>query len=126
MTGIPDDITAALVADRRLRPEFEAICDCGGRLTGTPSEAAAQALLRRLGEAASGRPPTIVETPYDGWTCRHASLDLIGAEGPVPLTAMPLLRSAPTPPGGLEAAVLPKPSRSRSISTTGMPARAVT
>lgn len=107
MTKLPDEIIAALVADRRLWAEFEAICDCGGRLTGTPSEAAAQDLLRRLGQAATGRAPELVETPYEGWLCRSASLDLLASTGSIPLVATPLLRSAATPPEGNEAEVLP-------------------
>ncbi len=103
---LPDTIAAALAGDRRLRPDFEAICACGGRLAGSASERAAQDLLRQLGAEATGRAPAIVATPYDGWRLHAASLELLAGGGPIPLDALPLLRSASTPPDGIEAEVL--------------------
>ena len=84
--------------DPLLWQEFLAVCDCGGRQSGTASERAAVALLHRLGAAATGTPARVAATPYGGWTATRA--ELRDATGSVhPITA--LLRSAPTPPGGV-------------------------
>lgn len=87
--------------DPALMADFAKLCSFGGRLAGTPGEAAAMAwAIERLREIA----PDVrrVETPYDGWRLRKATLSLQEAE----LACYPLLRSANTPPGGLEADVL--------------------
>ncbi|WP_179906917.1 M28 family peptidase [Rhabdonatronobacter sediminivivens] len=84
--------------DTRLWAEFAAICDCGGRQSGTASERAAVALLDRLGRAATGVAPQVLETAYDGWRAIEASVT--DAAGQV-LPATALLRSAPTPDDGL-------------------------
>ncbi len=104
---LPDDVIPRLFADAALPATFAALCDCGGRLTGTDSERAALDLVRRLGADATGRPAEIVPTSYDGWRVDAAALHLLGPNGPVPLTALPLVRSAPTPAGGIEAEVVP-------------------
>lgn len=78
---------------------FEAICDCGGRLCGTPSERAATALLRDLGAEATGVPARAEPFPYRGW--RPLSCALEGPDGPEP--AHPLVRSAS---GAVEAEVI--------------------
>lgn len=91
------------VEENRLRAEFEAICDCGGRQSGTPSEAAAVALLSRLGAEATGAAARIDPVAYRGWSARPGGLVLpSGALA----AANPLLRSVPTPPGGLESEVI--------------------
>ena len=99
-------IVSAIEADSFIAREFEALCDCGGRLTGTPSEQRALALLRAAGAEASGSPPIVVPTSYDGWRCRQASLDLLTDDGPIALDVQPLVRSAATKLDGLEAEVL--------------------
>ncbi len=104
---LPLDIIAALAIDPLLPADFAAICDCGGRRTGTPSEAAAQALLRTLGEKAAGTPATIVPTPYDGWELRSGSLTAREGGREIPLAARVLLRSVATPAEGVEAEILP-------------------
>jgi aminopeptidase YwaD len=50
----------------RLWNEFEAICDCGGRQSGTLSERKATELLTKLGQEASGVIPQVEDVPYGG------------------------------------------------------------
>ncbi len=104
---LPYDVLAALFADAALLAEFAAICDCGGRLAGTASERLALDLVTRLGHDATGVPAQVVPTGYDGWQVTAASLHLVDGAARRPLTCLPLVRSAPTGPDGLEAEVLP-------------------
>lgn len=91
------------IDERRLWAEFCAICDCGGRQSGTPSEAAAVALLSRLGAEATGVAVQEEAVAYRGWRAVGGRLELPdGGVAPV----NPLLRSAATPPGGLVAEVV--------------------
>jgi len=83
--------------DTRLWQEFEQICDCGGRQSGTISERRAVTLLRELGAQATGVTARVVPTAYRGWRAVSARLeDAEGRSHPV----TPLLLSAPTAPGG--------------------------
>lgn len=91
------------VDEKRLWAEFEAICDCGGRQSGTPSEAAAVALLSGMGAEAMGTAPRIETVAYRGWSAGAGRLELPGGAA---AAANPLLRSVATPPGGLEAEVV--------------------
>ena len=87
----------------RLQAEFDAICRCGGRLSGTESERRAVALLKALGRAATGVDARVETVTYGGW--RATASELTGPDGANhPLN--PLVRSAATPPGGVEAEVL--------------------
>ena len=87
----------------RLHAEFDAICRCGGRLSGTESERRAVALLKALGRAATGVDARVETVTYGGW--RATASELTGPDGANhPLN--PLVRSAATPPGGVEAEVL--------------------
>lgn len=86
-----------------IRADLDAICDTGGRQTGTHSEREATELLARLGEAATGVSPWREAFPYDGWTGDGAAVVLDSGER---LTANPLLRSVATPAGGLVAEVI--------------------
>jgi hypothetical protein len=88
---------------RRLRRDLDAICACGGRLCGEDSERAAVALLARLGAEATGVPARTELVAYDGW--RALDVSLTGSDGRT-YPAHPLVRSAPTPPEGLEAEVI--------------------
>lgn len=96
-SGLPAD------ADRELWPDFLTICDCGGRLAGTQSEARAFALIEQRAQAATGVRGHSIPVPYRGWTAGHASLRLPRGEA-VPCHA--LLRSVATPAGGLTAEVV--------------------
>ena len=81
--------------------DFLALCDCGGRRAGTPSEEKAlDFACKRLLEIAPG---VRVETvAYAGWRLKDASLTLPG--GPA-LTCNPLLGSQSTPEAGVTAQV---------------------
>jgi aminopeptidase YwaD len=87
----------------RLWQDFEAICDCGGRQSGTPSEEKATALLKQLGLTASGVQARVENVPYGGWEAVSGALDLPnGRTDPV----NPLLRTVATAPEGLTAEVI--------------------
>lgn len=89
-------------ADPELWDDFHALCGFGGRLAGTPGEAAAQRwVLARLQAIAPHAQQQKV--PYDGWRCDKAALVLADAHGTAlhALPCQPLLRSANTPPEGL-------------------------
>jgi hypothetical protein len=89
-------------ADPQMWSDFHALCDLGGRLAGTPSEAAALAWARaRLAAIAGG---SVREHPvrYPGWRCRNAQL--IEAASGRALRCTPLIGTAAT--AGLVAEVL--------------------
>lgn len=101
--AIPSAFAEALANDSSLWSDFTAICDCGGRVAGTASERRALDLVARLGAMAAGGRVDVTPIPYDGWTCRSASLNLIEADRRVPLDCVALLKSKA---GSLEAEVL--------------------
>ncbi len=101
---LPPAFAEALANDSSLWRDFTAICDCGGRVSGTASERSALDLAARLGAAATGRPAEVTPIPYDGWTCRSATLDLIEAGQHIPLDCVALLKSKA---GSVEADVVP-------------------
>ena len=102
--ALPSAFAGVLVNDSSLWSDFTAICDCGGRVAGTASERSALDLVARLGAAATGSRADVTPVPYDGWTCRSASLELIEADKRVPLDCVALLKSRA---GSVEAEVLP-------------------
>jgi aminopeptidase YwaD len=82
--------------------DFHALCDLGGRLAGSPSEAAALAWAReQLAKIPGG---SVREHPvtYPGWRCRDAQL--IDTRGGQALRCTPLLGTAAT--AGLTAEVI--------------------
>lgn len=98
-----DDIRARIAADGDLWRDFEALCDFGGRLSGTESERQALAFVRERGADASGVRARSLPVPYGGWRAREAHLALDdGSTAP----CHPLVRSVATPPGGLAAEVV--------------------
>ncbi len=97
MTGVSSDTTSRMMRD------LNSLCDFGGRLSGTPSEAAARDWLRQAGAEAMGVPAIPHEVPYEGWRATRVSLEI---EGVGLVDAHPLLRSAATPPEGIEAEVV--------------------
>lgn len=105
--ALPDEVTARLLRDPVLPEQFAAICNTGGRRAGTPSERAALDLIRSMGRDATGQPAQVLPVSYDGWEATHAALHLLDGGRRVPLPCLPLLRSAPAPPGGIEAEVVP-------------------
>jgi aminopeptidase YwaD len=104
LMALPSLIAGELINDAGLWDDFNAICDCGGRVAGTPSERQALDLVARLGAAASRQAADISVTPYRGWRCRSASVERADDAGLTPLTCHPLLLSKA---GCVEAEVLP-------------------
>lgn len=89
--------------EKAIASDFARICDCGGRLSGTESEAAATACLEILGRQVSGATARAMEIPYEGWSARTWSLE--GPDGNEHV-CHPLVRTVATPPEGLEAEVV--------------------
>ncbi len=86
-------LLGTLAADRGLWDDFNALCDHGGRLAGSASEAAARDwALSRL--AATGGRCWLEHVPYAAWRAGACALAL--ADG-TPLACQPLLGSAATP-----------------------------
>jgi hypothetical protein len=100
-----DAFLAALRADApALEADFNAICDTGGRLQGSPSAEAAFALLaERLGAIGAGTLSTF-HAPFRGWTLDAVTIALPGEPEPVPCAALP--GSVSTPEEGLELEVV--------------------
>ena len=97
------NIAAQLIADRELWTDFNAICDCGGRLAGTDSEGRAFAFLEMRAEAATHVSGRSIPVPYGGWSAKNASLRLPGGQW---VSCHALLRSMATPRAGLTAEVV--------------------
>ena len=93
-----------LAADEALWRDFNDICDCGGRLSGTESEKRAFALLRERVRAASpANSGRSIPVPYNGWQAKSATLKLPGGTF---APCHPLVRTIATPPSGLTAEVI--------------------
>ncbi|WP_426957002.1 M28 family peptidase [Muricoccus radiodurans] len=90
-----------LAADPGLRADFEALCDFGGRVQGTPATEAAFAWA--LGRMREIGPAVNEPVPYQGWTARRSAVSL--PDG-VALPHVPLFGSAPTGPEGVTLDVL--------------------
>jgi hypothetical protein len=97
------DIRAALAGDPELWRDFAALCDFGGRLSGSDGERQALAFLRERGAQASGVACRALPVPYQGWRVRQARLAL--ADGSA-ASCHPLVGSVATPPTGLTAEVV--------------------
>jgi len=96
-------VTESYGQDDVLLADFGRLCDCGGRLCGTESEAAAVACLQVLGRQATGQEPRIANIAYQGWSARNWSL--VGMDG-TEHVCHPLVPTIGTPPSGLEAEVV--------------------
>ena len=101
--SLTSELAAALAADGHLWSDFLAICDCGPRFVGTPSEQRALALIAARGAAACGRSGRALSIAYSGWSALRGSLLLPGGR-PAPVHA--LTGSIATPRGGLTAEVI--------------------
>ena len=97
------NLRARIAADRQLWTDFNAICDCGGRLAGTAGERKAFAVLEAQAEAATKARGRSITVPYGGWSAKNARLRLPG--GPW-VACHALVRSVATPAGGLTAEVI--------------------
>jgi aminopeptidase YwaD len=82
--------------------DFESLCDLGGRVAGSASEAAALAFAQERLAAVPGAKVRDDPVDYPGWRCRTAQLASVTTG--VSLPCMPLLGTAPT--AGLVAEVL--------------------
>ena len=101
---IDPKLAARIADDGALWRDFEAVCDCGGRLAGTASERQALELVEHLGrKAAGGIAGQRFSVPYRGWSVVRSSLEL--ADG-THVECYPLLRSSATPGQGLKAEVI--------------------
>jgi len=97
------DIATVIASDDDLGRDLAALCDCGGRLAGTESEAQAIAYLREGGARATGVPCRSLPVRYAGWSAAAAELRL--PDGSIaPCKA--LVRTVGTPAGGLSAEVV--------------------
>ena len=96
-------IVDRLNADDALWSDFNSICDCGGRLSGTESEKLALALVKELATEATGVTPRSIPVPYGGWSAVKAELRL--PDGSAAL-CHPLVRTVATSSGGLSAEVI--------------------
>jgi hypothetical protein len=96
------EVDAKLAEDRQLWADFNALCDCGGRQAGTPSEKRALDFVHGRQQAVDSR-ARIDPVSYVGWRCSEASLALDdGAE----LACNPLNGSQFTAADGVSAEVL--------------------
>ncbi|WP_422030545.1 M28 family peptidase [Reyranella sp.] len=96
------NLMGRLAADEALWRDFNDICDCGGRLSGTESEKKAFALLRERVRAASpANSGRSIPVPYNGWQAKAATLELPGGSF---APCHPLVRTIATP--GLTAEVI--------------------
>ncbi len=99
------EIAAAIAHDRQMPEDFEAICNCGGRLAGTEGERRAFALLReRMIRAAPQAREQSIPVHYEGWQAVSARLLIDGEPRPQP--CHPLIRTLATEPQGLSAEVV--------------------
>ncbi len=98
------DLAGRLAVDEQLWRDFNDICDCGGRLSGTESEKRAFALLRERVRAASpANSGRSIPVPYAGWRAKSATLKL--ADGSF-AACHPLIRTIATGKSGLTAEVI--------------------
>ncbi|TAJ88263.1 M28 family peptidase [Reyranella sp.] len=98
------DLAGRLAVDELLWKDFNDICDCGGRLSGTESEKRAFALLRERVKAASpANSGRSIPVPYNGWRSQSATLRL--QDGSF-AACHPLVRTIATGKSGLTAEVI--------------------
>jgi hypothetical protein len=100
---LPPNVFSRIADDDVIAEEFAALCNFGGRLAGTKSERVAMEYVARRGSLASGVPCTSLPVSYGGWRAVKAELRL--SDGAL-AACHPLVRSAPTASGGLNAEVI--------------------
>src|SRR5579884_2228696 len=93
-------------SDPELWADFNALCDCGGRLSGTDSERHALDWLARRGAEAAGMPADRVPVEYGGWRPRQCRLTLLVAGGEVAAPCHPLVRTKATAAAGVTAEIV--------------------
>lgn len=98
MNEVLATVLGRIWADRAIVDDFHAICDCGGRFSGTASEAKARELLAdRLAAIAPVRRETV---GYRGWS--RGPAEVVLPDGAT-LEAQALVRSPATEAAGLSA-----------------------
>ncbi|WP_458097940.1 M28 family metallopeptidase [Roseomonas sp. WA12] len=101
----PDAFLQALRADRgALEADFNALCDRGGRLQGTPSADAAFAFIHDAMIGVGAGHLSSPRTAYHGWTLEQVAISLPGVTAKIPCAS--LVGSVPTPPEGVELEVV--------------------
>jgi len=99
----PAEQLAALVSgireDDQLMQDFSRICDCGGRVAGSPGEEEATRLLEASLSRVSGGRLEVQRNDHPLWEADRFHLRLV--PGGEEFACIPLLGSAPTPPDGL-------------------------
>lgn len=98
------NILGTIAADARLWRDFNAICDCGGRLAGSTSETRALELALTLLREIDPRCVRSEPVCYAGWRSDECSLRLL--PGDRALACKALLGSQSTPRAGMVAEVL--------------------
>lgn len=88
-----------------LMAEFHAICDTGGRFSGSESEKRAVAHLKSRIETLFGSAPMVIPTSYDGWKRSSHAVQRI-TPSPATLDCLSLVWSPSTPMEGIEAEVI--------------------
>ena len=105
MADLRTAVLDALEDNRPLMDEFEAICNFGGRFSGTESEKRAVAHLKNRMAAISGADAHVFPTEYDGWRRETQTLTRL-TPSVLDLECTSLVWSPSTPAGGLEAEVV--------------------
>ena len=95
-------MTSDIAPDPQLWSDFQTLCDLGGRLAGSWSEAAARAWAEALLAVIPGGSVRAHPVEYPGWRCRYARL--IDVRSGNALRCTPLLGTAAT--AGLSAEVV--------------------
>lgn len=105
MPALFSDILEQLEDIESMMADFHALCDTGGRFSGTESEKAAVAYLKGRMTTLFGRSPEVLPTAYDGWKRKSHSLTRL-TPSPLDLDCLSLVWSPSTPSGGIEAEVV--------------------
>lgn len=100
--SLPPEPLGRIANDRALHENFDALCDLGGRLSGTESERRAMRLVAELGAEASGVTGVSIPVQYGGWSAESATLEVGGHA----LPCHPLVRSVGTRRDGVVAEVV--------------------
>ncbi len=90
---LPPAFAEALANDSSLWRDFTAISRLRWPRFWNSLRALCAGSGRATGSGSHGRPAEVTPIPYDGWTCRSATLDLIEAGQHIPLDCVALLKS---------------------------------
>jgi len=98
-------VAGELAISGALWRDFMDICSLGGRFAGTESEARAREFLAARLTEETGLAVARYPVPYDGWRRGPCTLERLSPTS-IEIPAHSLVRSVPTPPGGIEAELL--------------------